>query len=148
MKIYQKTTFSAAHRLLGYNGSCNQLHGHLWAVEVTIESCDNDLDECSMLLDYREIKKIIADRFDHTTVLNNKDPLIDAIRSCGCSVTEIEGNPTAENLAIIICESFMDILMDYDYVEISVHESPDNYASVNSEDLWDSYEDLEGNDHE
>lgn len=140
MKIYQKTGFSAAHRLLGYDGNCGRLHGHLWTVEVTIETCDNDLDECDMLLDYREIKKIINEKFDHTTILNNKDPLIGAIRSCGCSVTEISGNPTAENLAIIICKDFMDILMDQDFVEICIHESPENSACVNSEDLWDQYE--------
>lgn len=139
MKIYQKTSFSAAHRLLGYDGNCSRLHGHLWLVEVTIETYDNDLDKCGMLLDYREIKRIINEKFDHTTILNNKDPLIDAVRSCNCSVTEISGNPTAENLAIIICKSFMDIVGDSNYVEISIHESPENYACVNSCDI------LEGN---
>ena len=137
MKIYQKTSFSAAHRLLGYDGNCSRLHGHLWSVEVTIETRDNKLDSCGMLLDYREIKKIINEKFDHTTILNNKDPLVDAVRSCKCSVTEIQGNPTAENLAIIICKYFMGIVSDptLDYVEISIHESPENYACVNSYDI-------------
>ena len=34
--------FSAAHRLVGYNGLCSALHGHNWTVQVFIRAAKLD----------------------------------------------------------------------------------------------------------
>jgi 6-pyruvoyltetrahydropterin/6-carboxytetrahydropterin synthase len=37
-EIYVKSDFSSAHRLRGYKGKCEALHGHNWKVEVYVSS--------------------------------------------------------------------------------------------------------------
>lgn len=120
MIIYQRTKFSAAHRLLNYNGSCANLHGHTWEVEIWIEG--DSLDKCGMLRDYRDVKGYIKERFDHRTILNKDDPLM-AMTSALGEVTSMEDNPTAENLAALIRG-------ELGAARVKVHESEDNYAEV------------------
>ena len=131
MLINQKVTFDAAHRLLGYEGNCSRLHGHTWAVEVEITS-EEDLDECGMLMDYRAIKMYFKNAFDHTAILNSKDPLVPLLRDLNLPVTIMEGNPTAENLANMILEDFMNMLAPDDHVKVRIHESAENYAEVSA----------------
>lgn len=122
MKIYQKVEFDAAHRLLGYPGNCNNLHGHTWVVEVWMER--DDLDSLGMCVDYREIKSYFKKEFDHRCVLNEADQeLATDLRKHGLSVLTMPGNPTAENLA-------NKILMDLGASKVRVHESNFNYAEV------------------
>jgi len=64
MKIAQNVSFDAAHRLLGYDGNCNNLHGHTWNVTIELES-DRALDKCDMFVDYRVIKQYFKDYYDH-----------------------------------------------------------------------------------
>ena len=125
MRLFQETHFDAAHRLLGYDGNCGKLHGHMWQVSISIETRTNELDKCGMLVDYRTIKNYFKENFDHTTILNSKDPLCGILPKFGCTVTELNGNPTAENLCIHICKHFDNILPD-ELIEITIHESPEN----------------------
>ena len=117
MIIYQKVEFDAAHRLLGYDGNCSNLHGHTWEVEIWLEG--DQLDSCGMLQDYRAIKAYFKVKFDHTCILNEKDPLKAIIRPC----TGLPCNPTAENLATIIKS-------DLSACKVRVWESKANYAEA------------------
>lgn len=81
-----RTSFAAAHRLRGYDGNCERLHGHNWQVEVTVES--PTLDERGIALDFRVLKASLHDllsRFDHRYL--NEVPPFDGT------------NPSSENLA-------------------------------------------------
>ena len=81
-----KTSFSAAHHLRGYRGSCESPHGHNWDVEVWVRG--TQLDEVGILVDFRVLRSAvneIIEDLDHTD-LN--------------TVAALEGrNPTSENLA-------------------------------------------------
>ena len=84
--------FEAAHRVVGYPGKCDRLHGHNWVVEATFQG--TQLDEVGMLIDFKVAKKALAEileDFDHY-YLNDFPPFKDGV------------NPTAENLAHIIYE--------------------------------------------
>lgn len=86
-------SFSAAHRLCGYEGACRNLHGHNWKVKVCLAS--DQLDEIGMALDFGVIKEILAavlDELDHA-YLND----LHAFK---------EQNPTSENLARYVFERF------------------------------------------
>ena len=75
--------FSAAHYLKGYDGACRNVHGHNYKVEVFLEG--NSLQETAMLVDFKQIKKYLADileRLDHQ-LLNEV----------------LDFNPTAERMA-------------------------------------------------
>jgi len=79
-------SFSAAHRLRGYHGDCERLHGHNYKVEVFIES--QHLDETGIVMDFREVKSLLKealDEMDHQYL--NELPAFS------------EMNPSAENIA-------------------------------------------------
>jgi len=85
-QITIETHFSSAHRLRGYNGECERLHGHNWKVKIFVAS--EVLNNLGMIMDFRDIKsqtKVLVDRLDHQ-YLNDIAPF-----------TEI--NPTTENIA-------------------------------------------------
>ena len=83
--------FSAAHRLVGYNGLCSALHGHNWTVQVFIRA--EKLDEIGIAADFtvikRELTAILA-AYDHKYL--NELPDFQGI------------NPTSENIARILFE--------------------------------------------
>ena len=89
MLLSKTIYFDAAHSLKNYIGKCKNLHGHTWKVEIRVVM-SKFLDGLSdtfngILLDFTEISKI-KEIFDHKH-LNEV----------------ININPTAENLASIIC---------------------------------------------
>ena len=60
------TQFAAAHRLLNFQGKCEQLHGHNWKVEVFVRAAR--LDSAGLVRDFGEIKTItheVLNGLDH-----------------------------------------------------------------------------------
>ena len=94
MDVYNLTvrsSFAAAHRLREYEGNCEQLHGHNWRIEATVES--SLLDDRGMAMDFRSIKGALHDilsGMDHK-YLNEIPPFTSR-------------NPSSENLARYIFE--------------------------------------------
>lgn len=80
-KLKLEMKFDAAHHLPGYKGECSRAHGHTWRVIVSIIS--KTLDRQHMVIDFKEIKKIV-NQFDHQ------------------DVNEFIAHPTAENIAVYI----------------------------------------------
>lgn len=86
-----RASFAAAHRLREYEGNCEQLHGHNWLVELSVES--DRLDARGMALDFRLMKLALSDLLsglDHK-YLNEIPPFTGE-------------NPSSENLARHIFE--------------------------------------------
>lgn len=115
MGVYDLTVkghFDAAHHLTGYPGECKDLHGHTWDIEVTVSG--EKLDEVGILYDFKRLKEdlgTVLDEYDHV-YLNEVAPF-DRV------------NPTAENLARIICERLAATVPDHVRVtEVVVWESP------------------------
>ena len=50
-----KTHFAAAHRLINYQGDCENLHGHNWHVEVTVSA--RQLDKAGLGIDFKILKR-------------------------------------------------------------------------------------------
>jgi len=87
-----ESSFSAAHNLKGYKGTCEQLHGHNWRVAVEVSG--PSLDNTGILVDFRLMKKelnAVIKKLDHTHL--NRIPYFKKI------------NPTSENIARFIYES-------------------------------------------
>ena len=90
-EVIIETGLSAAHMLRGYQGQCEELHGHNWKVEVA--AAGDALDETGLLLDFRELKQAagnVVDELDHTYL--NELPRFREV------------NPTTENIARVIYE--------------------------------------------
>ena len=85
-EVFVKTHFSAAHRLVNYQGDCAHLHGHNWDVMVTLGT--EELDELGLAVDFRELKQQLnrlLGELDHTEL--NQHPELGTI------------NPTCEIVA-------------------------------------------------
>ena len=84
--------FAAAHQLRGFEGGCENLHGHNWKTEVYVTGEKPGKD--GLLIDFRLIKeatKSALDELDHK-FLNE----LDAFKT---------QNPSSENIAHHIFES-------------------------------------------
>ncbi len=113
--------FEAAHFLRGYEGACQNLHGHSYKLEITIES--ERLNSLGMVVDFKKIKEFmqnIIDRYDH---------------SCLNEFYEYkENNPTAENMAREIYEELKRyIYVELHLVSVKVWETRDSYAEYTEE---------------
>ena len=82
MLIKIRRKFSSAHRLPSYDGDCNNLHGHTWAVEFLIEG---KIKESGMVEDFKVLKTLLDSVLPDHKYLN-----------------DFVANPTAENLVIYI----------------------------------------------
>jgi 6-pyruvoyltetrahydropterin/6-carboxytetrahydropterin synthase len=81
-----KTHFSAAHRLVGYNGACANLHGHNWDVEIFLRG--RTVNELGMLIDFTDIKRAVKE-------------IMKEVDHCDLNLLPafLRENPTSENLA-------------------------------------------------
>ncbi|MCX7857990.1 MAG: 6-carboxytetrahydropterin synthase QueD [Deltaproteobacteria bacterium] len=52
-----KDMFSAAHRLSGAGGKCEELHGHNYVVEVSVQG--EKLGDEGVLIDFRQLKEAV-----------------------------------------------------------------------------------------
>ncbi|MBM4403237.1 MAG: 6-carboxytetrahydropterin synthase QueD [Candidatus Cloacimonetes bacterium] len=111
-KLNVTETFSAAHRLDGYQGLCCNLHGHNWKVRVGLVC--SELDGIGMALDFGIIKqhlRRILTPLDHA-YLND--------------LPEFKGiNPTSEHLAQYIHDEMQLRLADTvcSVFEVEISES-------------------------
>ena len=81
-----KTGFSAAHQLRLYDGKYENLHGHNWTAQVTVEA--DKLDPIGVGIDFVELKGMverILSRLDYQNI-NEISPFD-------------KENPSAENIA-------------------------------------------------
>jgi len=85
-EVSVEETFAAGHSLRNYRGKCENVHGHNYRVQVTLNG--PELDDIGLLVDFVQVKKLImqvVDRLDHQ-FLNDLAPF-DVL------------NPSAENMA-------------------------------------------------
>lgn len=111
-KISKQFAFSASHILEGLSQDhpCSRLHGHNYIVIVHLKS--EKLNETGFVKDYREldnVKQYIDDRLDHRH-LNDIFPF----------------NPTAENIAKFLYDTFKKEIPELYAVEVS--ETPKTTA--------------------
>ncbi|MBN2541546.1 6-carboxytetrahydropterin synthase QueD [bacterium] len=95
LKVSEK--FSAAHRIDGYNGDCNRLHGHNWEIKLTVEK--QELDKIGLAYDLKTLKedlRKVIKILDHT-LLNDIPDFVGI-------------NPTAENIGKFIFGKLQDVL--------------------------------------
>ena len=84
--------FAAAHQLRGFEGGCENLHGHNWKVEVYVKG--DRLEDNGLLIDFRIIKEQtdkLLDGLDHK-FLNELEPFSTL-------------NPSSENISCHLFES-------------------------------------------
>jgi 6-pyruvoyltetrahydropterin/6-carboxytetrahydropterin synthase len=111
-EVSVERTFAAGHSLRNYKGKCENVHGHNYRVQITVEG--EELDSNGLLIDFIELKRLtmeVVDYLDHRFI--NDLPPFDVI------------NPSAENLAKYF----------YDRVNAGLHSAPNHIREVR---IWET----------
>ena len=106
--------FSASHQLRLYDGSLEPLHGHNWAVKVTVAA--EKLDSIGVVMDFHELERL-ADLIVvpmHNRHLNEV-PAFSRM------------NPSAENVAVYVASN-LTLPPGLRLISVEVWETPENSA--------------------
>ena len=112
-EVSVEQTFAAGHALRNYHGKCENVHGHNYRVQITVAG--QNLDENGLLVDFLELKRLMArvvDYLDHRFI--NDLPPFDVL------------NPSAENLA------------KYFHDEVSVGLKADQPVRISEVRVWET----------
>lgn len=110
MLITRRLEFDAGHRIPSHNSQCRHLHGHRYAIEITLSGdiiTDEGVAEQGMVMDYAEVKHIaktmLVNEWDHAFLVYSGDlPVLQFLQSLENHKTVVlDVPPTAENLALI-----------------------------------------------
>lgn len=113
--ITKQFEFHAAHRLPGYKGKCNQLHGHTWQVIITLKE---QVHDDGISIDFKEFKNTVNERIinhlDHTYLNDRME------------------HPTAENICRLIWAMTQSLYQDKIH-QVTVKESQDSWVTLTKE---------------
>jgi 6-pyruvoyltetrahydropterin/6-carboxytetrahydropterin synthase len=108
MLITRRLEFDAGHRIPSHTSKCRHLHGHRYAIEITLSGdiiTETGVAEQGMVMDYSEVKRIastvLVDKWDHAFLVYSEDAVVlQFLQSLENHKTVVLDNPpTAENLA-------------------------------------------------
>lgn len=121
-KISVEQHFEAAHALRGYQGKCENLHGHRFLVIAKVRA--SKLNELGLAYDFLELKRQMGEiisKLDHQNL--NETPPFDKM------------NPSSENIARTIYDELKAKLgaTPVTLRSVEVWESPENRVSYNED---------------
>lgn len=142
MQITRRLEFDAGHRIPNHASQCRHLHGHRYAIEITLSGdiiTVEGVSEQGMVMDYSEVKRIakeeLVDAWDHAfLVYRNDREVLDFLNSLADHKTVVLNvPPTAENLAILafrhLDRAYRDTYGNHLRLErVRIYETPNNWA--------------------
>ncbi len=106
-RLTKEFRLEMAHALVGYDGLCNQIHGHSYLLEVTVEgvaTCAQGA-KMGMAMDFGELKRVVercvVEHFDHSLLLRRcpqTEELLEVLCRHFERIHAVEWQPTCENL--------------------------------------------------
>lgn len=142
MHITRRLEFDAGHRIPNHNSQCRHLHGHRYAIEITLAGniiTTEGVSEQGMVMDFSDVKRIarehVVDAWDHAfLVWRNDKAVLDFLNTLPQHKTVVlEVVPTAENLAQVAFELLHEAYRDtfgnqLRLVQVRLFETPNNWA--------------------
>ena len=110
ISITRRLEFDAGHRLPNHQGQCRNVHGHRYAIEITISGDlvnEQGAADDGMVMDFGDIKMIarekLVDLWDHAFLVHRGDiVMVDFLAAItGHKTVVLDVVPTAENLATV-----------------------------------------------
>ncbi|HTY02864.1 MAG TPA: 6-carboxytetrahydropterin synthase QueD [Rhodocyclaceae bacterium] len=110
MQITRRLEFDAGHRIPDHLSQCRHLHGHRYAIEVTLSGSVLDAagsPENGMVMDFSRVKRLaqehVVDAWDHAFLAYRGDAAVVAFLATlpEHKTVVLDAVPTAENLARI-----------------------------------------------
>lgn len=140
IRLTKEFDFEMAHALEGYDGACQQIHGHSYRLFITILGSpitDNNSPKLGMVMDFGDLKKIvntlITQRFDHALLLKQTESNAPLLKEMSVKWNRIEATPyqpTCENLLLFIVDQLNAHLPDHiKLVEVKLYETARSYAT-------------------
>jgi 6-pyruvoyltetrahydropterin/6-carboxytetrahydropterin synthase len=144
MLITRRLEFDAGHRIPHHKSQCRHLHGHRYALEITLsgEVIETEgVSEQGMVMDFSDVKEIalekIANVWDHAFLVYRGDrEVLDFLDTLvGHKTVVLDSVPTAENLARaafqILDAAYIDVYGNHLRLErVRLYETPNNWADA------------------
>ena len=144
MQITTRLEFDAGHRIPSHKSQCRNLHGHRYALEITLSGdiiSQENASENGMVMDFSDVKSIakeaVVNLWDHAfLVYKNDNIILDFLNTLPNHKTVImDCVPTAENLA---AEAFKILKVNYHDTygnhlkleRVRLFETPNNWADA------------------
>lgn len=144
MQITTRLEFDAGHRIPHHKSQCRNLHGHRYAMEITLSGDIIALESASengMVMDFADVKRIaresVVDVWDHAFLVYEKDTeVLDFLNSLPNHKTVVFPTvPTAENMAAeafrILRNEYHDTFGNHLKLErVRLYETPNSWADA------------------
>ena len=142
MQITRRLEFDAGHRIPNHNSQCKHLHGHRYALEITLSGdiiTQEDVSEQGMVMDFSDVKRIakeqVVDAWDHAFLVYRDDAVVLAFLNTmpGHKTVVLDVVPTAENLALVafklLDQAYRDTYNTHLTLQrVRLYETPNNWA--------------------
>lgn len=144
MQITTRLEFDAGHRIPDHKSQCRNLHGHRYALEITLSGdiiSQQEVSENGMVMDFSDVKKIaresVVDLWDHAFLVYKDDKaVLDFLNSLPNHKTVIfPCVPTAENMAAeafrVLKHQYKDTYGNHLKLErVRLYETPNSWADA------------------
>jgi len=137
IRCTRRIQFCAGHRIWGHENVCAHLHGHNYV--ALFHATAPELDPLGRVIDFSVLKsrlgRWIDENWDHGFVLHRDDAeAIDAVRRVpGQKLFLLDGNPTAENMALHLLDEVAPAELaglGVEVVKVTLWETENCFAEV------------------
>lgn len=146
MQITTRLEFDAGHRIPDHKSQCRNLHGHRYAIEITLSGEIIEQEHASengMVMDFSDVKKIaretVVDVWDHAFIVYQHDQVVlDFLNTLPNHKTVIFPTiPTAENMASeafrLLKAQYKDVYGNHLTLErVRLYETPNSWTDATS----------------
>ncbi|OIQ86572.1 6-carboxy-5,6,7,8-tetrahydropterin synthase [mine drainage metagenome] len=144
MQITTRLEFDAGHRIPCHKSQCRNLHGHRYAIEITLSGdiiASEGASDDGMVMDFSDVKaiarKAVVDVWDHAFLVYRNDTVVlDFLGTLPDHKTVVmDSIPTAENMAATAFR-ILDALYRDNYgnhlrlERVRLFETPNNWADA------------------
>lgn len=144
MQITTRLEFDAGHRIPDHKSQCRNLHGHRYAIEITLSGDiiqQDNASENGMVMDFSDVKKIaretVVDVWDHAFIVYEGDQVVlNFLSSLPNHKTVIFPTiPTAENMASeafrLLKAQYKDVYGNHLTLErVRLYETPNSWTDA------------------
>ena len=144
MLITTRLEFDAGHRIPDHKSQCRNLHGHRYAIEITLSGeiiTKEQTSENGMVMDFSDVKRIaresVVDIWDHAFLVYEKDhKVLDFLNSLANHKTVVFPSvPTAENMAAeafkILKNQYQDTYGNHlKLKQVRLYETPNSWVDA------------------
>ncbi len=151
MLITRRLEFDAGHRIPDHRSQCRHVHGHRYAIEITLSGTVLEAagePENGMIMDFSRVKQLarehVVDAWDHAFLAYRGDAALVAFLDSlpGHKTVLLNAVPTAENLASIAFQILAPVYRatygnQLQLERVRIYETPNCWADATRADLAD-----------